>query len=431
MLLRDRLRKHRFLSDVLLVAGGTAIGQGIVVLATPVLTRLYSPSDFGLLGIYTSILSILVVIASLRFELAIPLPEKDETAANLLLLAFLALLVVGFLAGVTVWQFGDVITGVINAPNLDKYLWLIPVGLVAAGAYQILNYWAVRKKAFSRIAQTKINQGMAMASAQIGLGVLKLGPLGLLTGHLFGQAGGTTTLALVAWREDAKIIKTATLQGICEAANRYRRFPLLSSGSGLFNSAGLHLPLLLIAGFYGPQVAGWFMLGQKVIGTPMSLIGRAVAQVYLGEGARLAREDPLAFRQLFLSVAGKLLAYGLVPIVLLAVGGPFFFGLVFGDSWLEAGRYVQLLALMFLVQFVVVPLSQTLNILEKQDWQLAWDAGRLILVSGGIGLVAGLGYSAWVAVLTYSLTMLVCYILLFFLGHLAIARHIRLKKLVF
>jgi O-antigen/teichoic acid export membrane protein len=396
-----------------MLAGGTALGQAITVLVAPLLTRLYTPEDFGVLAVYTSTLGILSVIASWRYELAIPLSERDEDAANLLVLSIGIVALMSLLVGLGTWLGGEQIVQWLNAPGLRPYLWLWPIGVLLVGTYQVFNYWAVRKRAFDRIARTKINQGLGAVAIQTVFGLLKLGPLGLLIGHVVGQGAGTTTLAILAHREDKKALHSISFGGVRRMARRYQRYPLLSSFSGLINSVGLQLPAILLASFYGLQVAGWFTLGQRVIGAPMALVGQAVSQVYLGEAAQLARQNPSSLRSLFLKAASRLLLLGLAPLGLLALSGPWLFAQIFGAGWRDAGIYIQVLSLMFLVQFVVVPLSQTLNILERQDWQLGWDIGRLLTVTGTLLIARMLGWLPSWAIAAYSMAMLISYIALF------------------
>lgn len=86
------LPRGSFVRNVAVLAGGTAAGQAIVVLASPVLTRLYTPEDFGVLAVYASLLCVLSTVATLRYELAIPLPKRDEDAAALVVLCLVIVL---------------------------------------------------------------------------------------------------------------------------------------------------------------------------------------------------------------------------------------------------------------------------------------------------------------------------------------------------
>lgn len=408
--------RGRFARSVALLAGGSALGQAITVLVSPILTRLYSPEDFGAFGVYAAILGIVTVIASLRYEYAIPLPEDDETAANTLALCFILLFGMTTLIWILIHGLKDQIVIWTNVPGLKPYLWLIPLGVLGGGTYQILNYWAVRKRDFLRIARTRLSRGIGRAAIQVGVGFASAGPLGLLLGQLAGETAGSASLGLAAWNKDQASFKAVSLRGIRRAGARYKRFPLLSTWGSLLDALGLQIPQILFAAFYGAQVAGWFALGQRVIAAPLNIVVDSVAQVYFGEAARLPRDDPKAMRRLFLKLTGRLALIGGVPVAVICTLAPYFFTLVFGPGWETAGRYVQILGLMFAVRFAIVPLAHTLNILERQDLYLFWDGMRLVLVVGTLLAGKATGFSHITAVGVYSLAMLAAYIILWSLA---------------
>jgi len=417
------LPRGRFARSVTLLAGGTALGQAITVLVSPILTRLYTPEDFGIFGVYASILGIVTVVASLRYEYALPLPEDDETAANILVLCFILLFGMTTLSWLVIHGLGNQIVAWANVPGLKPYLWLIPLGMLGAGTYQILNYWAVRKRDFPRIARTRVSRGVARAALQVGVGFVNPGPLGLLLGQLAGETAGSTSLGLAAWRKDRAPFKAVSLQGIRWAGARYKRFPLFSSWGSLLDALGGNMPQLLFAAFYSSVVAGWFALSQRVIAVPLNIVVDSVAQVYFGEAARLPRSDPRAMRRLFFKLTARLALVGGLPVVMVCAMAPWFFPFVFGKGWETAGRYVQILGPMFAVRLAVVPTSQTLNILEKQHWFLAWQATWMGLGIGALLAAKAVGVSHIAAVALYSLAITMAYVLL-----LIISWHALLKK---
>ncbi len=409
-----RLPTGGFARSVAVLVGGTALGQSLTVLASPLLTRLYTPQDFGVLAVYASILGIVTVVASLRYELAIPLPEDGKIATNLLALSLAIAVGTSLLVGIGLWFLGDQVVDWTNIPVLRPYLWLLPLGMLGAAMYQIFNYWAIRGQAFRQIARTKVNQSLGQIITQLLLGWGKVAPLGLLLGHFVGLVVGSGTLAALALgRDRKKVIEQISSGRISQAAYRYRGFPFYSSGSALLNSAVLYLPTLLLTAFYGLQVAGWFALGQRVIGLPLTLIGQSVTQVYTNEAARLARQDMAAMRALFLKTVTKLFLAGLVPISLLALSGPWLFATIFGVGWIESGVYVRILALMFAVQFAVSPPSQALNIIERQGAQLGWDVFRVLLTVGAFIGAHILDWSRESAIAAYGAVMLIAYAMLF------------------
>ncbi|MDI6698942.1 MAG: oligosaccharide flippase family protein [Candidatus Saccharicenans sp.] len=395
-----------------MLAGGSALGQAITILVSPILTRLYSAEEFGVFGVYASMLGIITVVASLRYEYAIPLPEDDQTAANVLALCFMLLLGMSLLSWVVVWKLGEQIVAWASVPKLKPYLWLVPLGMLGAGTYQILNYWAVRKRDFPNLARTRLSRGVARAALQVGVGFVHSGPVGLLLGQLAGETAGSASLGLSAWRKDRAPFKAVSLRAICHAGARYKRFPFFSSWADLLEGLGLQLPQLLFAAFYGAEVAGWFALGQRVIAAPLNLVGDSVAQVYFGEASRLPREDPKSIRQLYLKLTARLALIGGLPVAVLCALAPWFFTIVFGPGWKTAGRYVQIMGPMFAVRFAIIPLSHTMNILERQDLYSVWEGTRLVLVVGGLLAGRAWGISPVNAVTIYSLSMLIAYLVL-------------------
>ena len=419
-------RKGSFFANVLTLMTGTALGQGLALAAAPLLTRLYSPEDFGTLAVYVSISAILVSLASLRYDWAILLPEDNQVAANLLVLCFAILLAMTLLTGLGLLVIKDPLLHWINAPGLSPYLWLVPFSLVAAGAYQILSNWAIRQKAFGRLARTKLSQGLGRALTQVGLGLLNLRPMGLLIGDVIGRAGGGATLAALAWRQEGEALKSVTPSGIWAAARRYRRFPIFSGASTLLNAATPQVPILMLSAFYGAQVVGWFSLGQMVIAVPMSLITMSGSQVFRAEAARLVHTDPRALKRKFYRAAQRLML-GTLPIAFLALISPWVMAPVFGEKWRVAGVYTQALTLMFITQFVALPITH-LETHELQHWEFLWDAGRLI-ITGAIFYVAyRMSFSAHNAIFLYSIGMSFSMIILFFLNFLAINRIINVTS---
>lgn len=407
---RGRLPAPRlggFARRVALLAGGTALGRGAVIVAAPLLTRLYAPTDFGLLAVYVALLGILGSVVCLRYEVAIPLPASDRSAANLLVLCLLVTLVTTLVIGLPVLLAPRWLAGLLGVPALAPHLWLVPVGLLGLGAYQAFSYWSIREQDVRRLARTRIVQGVGQVALQIGWGLGPGGAFGLLLGGAFGQMAGSGSLAAAAWRRHRSVIPAISRRGLGRVLRRYRRFPLLATWSALLNAMTRHLPAILLAILFGAGVAGLYALGQRIVRAPMQLVGSAVAQVYMGAAARQARQDPAALRRLVGRITLRMLLLGSLPIGAAALGGPWLFALVFGPAWEDAGRYVQLLAPAFLAQFAVAPLLQTFAVLERQDLHLIWNVLQLAALGAvfWLGWVVGLDSFSLLALTSASMVV--------------------------
>jgi len=392
---------HDVIRHVLTLAGGAALGQGLVVLAAPILTRLYTPDDLGILAAYAALVNILVVLAALRYEQAIPLADDDDQAAHVLMLALGVAVITTVIVALAAAALKDRLAAWTQIPTAGDYIWILPLGMFATSVYQTLGYWALRQGAFKVIGRTKFSQGAGMVVSQVGLGLLHAGPTGLLLGHIVGQSSGSVTLArlLESPRRLATGLRWGTLRRM---AVRYRRFPLFSSWSGVLNSIGFNLPTLLLAALYGADVAGLFMLAQRVIGTPMRLISVSVGQVFYSRAAQLSHTEPQALAPFYYKTARYLFLAGVGPVILFMAAGPPLFGWVFGAEWQDAGRIMQVLAPMLLAEFVVSPVSQIVFVLQRQDLQLIWDASIPVMVLAVFGLASARALEPAAAVALYS-----------------------------
>ena len=145
---RSLIPRNSFVRNSSLLVGGTLTAQILLVAASPILTRLYSPSDFGLLGVYTSMLAITLLLSSLRFDIAIPLPEEDVEAANLVALSLIIVVLVSLIILVFILVFRNIIAQILGLPLLTGYLFLLPLGTLIGGAYNVLSAGLCEQKNF-------------------------------------------------------------------------------------------------------------------------------------------------------------------------------------------------------------------------------------------------------------------------------------------
>jgi O-antigen/teichoic acid export membrane protein len=400
--------KGSFAGNVLTLMTGTVLSQVVTIAVTPILTRLYAPDDYGVLAVYTSIITLLIPLASWSYEWAIPVEENDESAANLLCLCLIILLAMSLLTALSLVMLSDSLVIWVKSPRLKSYLWLIPISLLGAGTYQALNQYATRKKAYSCIAKTRLNQSLGRALAQVGLGLLKFKPLGLFLGDVIGRVSGTRSIAAMVWQEDGATLKKATIPGMRGAAHRHRSFPIFFSSSLLLSNLSLALPVVLISAFYGPEVVGQFSLSQKLIAIPISFVTSAVSQVFFAEASSLVHSDLGELKRLLFKMVRKLLLVA-IPIAFLSLISPWIIQPVFGEVWGKAGIYAQALTLMFVTQIVGSPVALLFNILEVMHWRFLWDIGRLILTVGSFYISYSLSYSPAICIFIYSLAMSLAY----------------------
>lgn len=398
------LSTSRFLRSVVFIAGGTTCAQFILFAVSPIISRLYSPEAFGIFAVFSALFGILGPAASFRFEMAVPLPQRDEYAANIAALSLAIIPFFSLLVGVATWIGADYLVTWTQTESLKPYLWLLPAGMMLFGIYQVFVFWAIRKRAFKAVARTRAYQGVATALIQLTL--FSFGPLGLILAKVLGSATGLTALARIPWQASPKPFRHVSILRVLVAAKRYRRFAQFSAPGELAIGAADLLPSILFAALFSPFVAGQYALVNRVIKTPLILVGQAVSQVFMGEGAIALRANPARFYRLYIKTSICLAIVGAAIGAVLLFAGPFLFRSIFGRQWEIAGVYARILSIFVSGQLVAAPLKRTLAMLERQSWHMGWAVLELLLVVVSIALPRywSLGDLATLQIFSYTLT---------------------------
>ncbi len=376
-----------FAADTVKLAGGSTFAQALSILAAPLVTRLYGPQAYGTLALFTSITSILSVIACMRYHLSIMLPRSDQEASNLLgaSLAFTTL-VSSLTVPVILWG-GDPLLRWLNAPELAAYLWMVPPTVFLGGAFMALNYWNSRTRQFGRLSAARVTSAVATTSAMLGAGYAGHATAGSMIGaSVGGQAIATAVLGAQIWRDDGQMLRGSVSWGrMLSGIKRYRKFPLYSTWSALLNTASWQLPTFLLFRFFSSTVVGYYALGFRILQMPMTLIGGAIAQVFFQRASEAHVDGTLS--SLVENTLRRLVMIGLFPMLMLTIVGRDLFAVVFGPNWAEAGVYTQILSVWAFIWFVSSPMSTLFSVLEKQEVDVMWNlvnfAGRLLALGVG------------------------------------------------
>lgn len=384
---------------IAVLASGTVAGQAVLLLASPILTRLYDPEAFGVLGIFVALVSIMGVTSALRYPLAIPLPDNDKDAATVLRLSLLSVVLTFMIFLFLTWSLKDWLAASFGLGQVLDFLWLLPLVVAISGTYDAFNYWAIRVKGFAAIARTRLSQGLATALSQLILGFLGLGQLGLLVGQGMGRATGLLTLIQLARRTAPIQSWNRRLREIAIAARTYSHFPLFSTWSAFANTVSAHLPLMVLTLYFGTAVGGLYTLSLRVLQTPVMIIGTAVSQVFLSDAASAYRAGTLPADTLSVLRA---LARVSFPIGIVAtLTAPAAFDIFFGPQWRLAGAYTQLLVPWLLLVFLTSPLSVIPSVLGHQRGELVFNV-LLLLARLGALIVGGLTENAMVSIAAFG-----------------------------
>jgi O-antigen/teichoic acid export membrane protein len=357
---------------------GTALSQALPVAVSPILTRLYTPEEFGVFAIYLAMASILSVLVTGRYELAIMIPHQDRDAIHIAALSAALSVIISGLLLVLVIVFNQDISNSLGAPALGPWLYWLPASTLLSGIYQSLNYWSNRKSKYKRLAISRTVQSGSTSLGQLGAGYAEAGAIGLVGGQLAGQAISTVLMAGLIYRKDEKPIKLIHKNRILAIAKKYIKYPKYMIPGQLFNVISGHAPLFMLSIFFGPIVAGFYSLSQRVLVTPMSLVAGAIGDVYKAESAKYYRKNGNCI-SIFKSTFIKLFFLALFIALPVLLFGPDLYAFVFGEDWRKAGEIGSLLAVMIFFRGISSPTSETIYLANLQRIDLIWQTMRLAL----------------------------------------------------
>ncbi|MBW3655796.1 MAG: oligosaccharide flippase family protein [Gemmatimonadetes bacterium] len=404
-----------FARRVLTLMTGTALAQGLPVLAAPALTRLYTPQDFGVFAMFFAMTALFSVMASGRYELAVLLPESDNDAGDLVVLGVALSTAVSLVLLVCALLFGSGVARLLGNGAIRPWLVLVPLSVWAVGVYQTLNYWFNRKLQYRRLAANRVLRSTITIGVSLALGVWQVIPGGLVAGLIAGQVLTTMAFAAQAMYEDGAQFRSATPTRLAAVGRRYRDFPRYSVPADAINSLGAQMPVFLLTSFFGPAVIGFYGLTQRVLAAPVSIIASAFADVYAQRASAEFNRNgncQAAWQSTFVRLA--LLA--VPPFVVLAVVAPSMFAFVFGEEWRVAGEYARLLTPFYVMAFVASPLSRTLYVAERQKHDLAWQIG-LVAVTASAVTAGGAADNAHMSVGLFAAGYAAMYVVYLFMSY--------------
>ena len=352
--------------------------------ASPLISRLYSLQEFGSLGVFATTLTLLSVVAALRFDLAVPAAVDEREAALLLVVSLVTIgaTTIGCFAFIAVgaWQW----VPSLRASLPGNLVWWLPIGMLATGSYAALAGWMVRRRDYVTLGTTKVTQSLLAVVAQVGLGVAKAGATGLVVGQVAGSSAGLWRLARRTLQIDHELFHGITGRALTLTARTYRRFPLLSAPAVLLDSLNAALPLLFVAAVYGATHAGLLTMVQRILVAPLSLLTVNLGQIFFGDLAVLRRTEPRAMLPLFYRRLAQIAILGLVLLIVMVLVVPVLLPWMFGTRWTEAGTYFVLLTPMLFANFVSAPFGFVIDVLRRQDLHLLRDLIRTLTMGTAI-----------------------------------------------
>ena len=376
------------------------VAQIVGLLVYPLLTRLYSQDDFGLLSLFVSMGGVLALVGTAEYQYSIVLPKDEKTAVGAWHMGGAILCCVTLLVALSI-PFAPQIADLFKAPALTQWYWALPVYVFLMGLWALLNYWYSRHKMFGRIGTYQVTQSVVGAGAKAGFGAA-----GFLNGGLIVSVVLAPLVAIganIAASVKALIpLRTVDKNAMLSAARQYRNFPCFSLPRALVNNVSGNLGVWLLTPAFGLTSVGFFGMAITLAFRPLNVISNSIYQVLYqrtSERVQMRASIKRIFYQLLTKTA---LIVGVVFTALYFVL-PWLCGWLLSAGWEETGELIRLFLPWLFFSMLVAPICFLADVFGKQKTGLLFE---ILLVSArALGLMLGIWQNDFhLAVLAYSIS---------------------------
>jgi lipopolysaccharide exporter len=348
----NQLLKSELLRSASVLITGTVLAQLISILLQPVLRRFFSPETFGTYSVYLSIVGIITVFSSLRYDDAIVLPKNDKESANVLFLSLISNFIISVLLFLIILILGKKIIIFLNIPSSFpiSILYLIPFSVFLYNTYLSFNYWLIRKKTYYSVSLNKLIRRGSEAVAQISFALLK-NPKGLIFSDIIGQSANVVTSIFQGFKYGLSF-KFISIRKLKYVLKKYSDFPKYNLIPALMSTCSYLLPPIFINKYFSSESAGYFDLAKLMLSVPMAFVTASFSSVLLQKVAEKynRRESFLKELKPVLFIVGIVSTVEILTVLFFGEG---LFELLGGKAWTFSGKISKIMVWSFAFNFIV------------------------------------------------------------------------------
>ncbi len=371
-----KILNNSFSKNILQYAFGIGMAQLIAILFQLVLRRIYTKEDFGHYALYTSIVSIITVVSTLRYERAILLPKEDIKAFRLLLTSLLFVILINLLIFFIVISFPHQLANVFNtAADRINLFYLIPISGFLFSSFRVIEFYITRKKAYTQLGMSKVVRRLFEGSSQyLFKNIQKSGLfIGDIIGHFINLLYGLFIIKkdIVKYRKIKPLFKETIIE--------YADFPKYNLWTALAQDLNtVFLPVLLISHIFGSSITGSYDLARLLLSIPLALITVAVQQVLFQKLSSLVNAGQ--------AISSALYKLSLVLIIIASIGSLFFvlfideIILLFGMNWSSSIEIAKILVYSYLIRFILEPFASIYYVLRKLKLLSIWQTIYFVFI---------------------------------------------------
>lgn len=345
-----------------------SIGPFVAILAqlifAPVLSRIFEPSDYGILSIFAAITAYLSIGSTLGISDALYVTENRQALRKLIECCLFTSTILGISYLTILFVFQDLISHL--TPQINAfYYWVAGLTFLLTPTKHILTAYTLKESRFSNVS---VSHAIGALTSKLTVclgGILTNQTIFLILGNFFSLAIQTILLKKppteISPRLTLKLLNPATH---LTTLKNHKNFPLYILPSNIINHASKHIPLWTILSIFSIEKLGIYAFASALLSIPITALGSTIKPLLLRYAIEPKNSQTL--RRTFTNTQISLSILGSIPAAILFCFGPEIFAFAFGEKWRESGEIAGLLSLGIYFQAVATPLMSIRRALRKE-----------------------------------------------------------------
>ena len=387
MILMKQIFKNEFIKNASTLVFGTLIAQGLPFLFYPILSRLYSPSQFGELSIILGIVPFVAIIGSGMYECAIPLVNSKQEAALLASYTIRRCIIIcGIMFIILIMSLLLKECYSLNLKISESMVVLPFLGFFTV-IINIYNEWCVSFKYFNKLSFNKIITTSFISIGKLFFGVIKFFQYGLIIGDTIGKLFAALFAANRAYKFDKIYFKKVKKLDFLKLKLKYSNMSFFLLIDQVLNNIGGSMHLLFFGLYFNKAEIGYVAMSLTILTAPITVISGSIKDVFR-QKANIEYINTGNCRNTYSRLFLPILIFGFLFFLILYYLVPTLFFIILGEKWQISGRYSQILMPMFFTNFVSMSLGGVLVIANRANVSMYWQVFNIIL--SVIGLLTGI-----------------------------------------
>ena len=347
--------RGEYVRNVLTLMGGTVLGQGLVFLMSPFVTRLFSPEDFTTLEQYVMLIAVLTPLITGKYEFAIMSHRDKSDALHVVGLSlrvafysclFLMLFMLFFAKDVSYW---------LSNESIGVFLWTLPIVLFFTAVFNIFNYWFSRLKQYKIASKCKVWASFSSEPLKIAAGWGSWGSIGLIFSTVVAAIGSGFYVFFNFLKSEPNGLRNLSNERMKALAILHKDYPLFSVWGSVLNRLAQSAHIGIFAFYYGLLGIGLMALCRRIVLGPLNVISNSYSQVFFQRISEI--ESPVELKALYYKVLFRFLIVAGFMIFVVQMLPTNTMGFIFGPAWLSSLAYLKYLIFWFALNFVTSSLS--------------------------------------------------------------------------